>query len=108
MTLLRPIVLYGSETWALRKAEEQRLGVFVRKVLRKMYGPVFDSETNEWRKLHSDELKRQFQRPDIVKEITKRRLSWGGHAWRKQGSLVRQVIENEPIGKRPLGRPRLR
>ncbi|KAF0770219.1 Uncharacterized protein FWK35_00003610 [Aphis craccivora] len=32
----------------------------------------------------------------------------GGHAWRKQGSLVRQVIENEPIGKRPLGRPRLR
>ena len=26
MTLLRPIVLYGSETWALRKAEEQRLG----------------------------------------------------------------------------------
>ena len=33
---------------------------------------------------------------------------WGGHAWRKQGSLVRQVIEEEPLGKRPLGRPRLR
>lgn len=33
---------------------------------------------------------------------------WGGHAWRKQGSLVRLVIEEEPIGKRPLGRPRLR
>jgi len=32
----------------------------------------------------------------------------GGHARRKQGSLVRQVIEEEPIGKRPLGRPRLR
>jgi len=31
----------------------------------------------------------------------------GGHAWRKQGSLVRQVIEEEPIGKRPLDRPRL-
>jgi len=108
MTLLRPIVLYGSETWALRKAEEQRLGVFEKKVLRKMYGPVFDSETNKWRKLHNYELKRQFQRPDIVKEITKRRLMWGGHAWRKQVSLVRQVIEEEPIGKRPLGRPRLR
>lgn len=48
MTLLRPIVLYGSETWALRKAEEQRLGILERKVLRKMYGPVFDSGTNEW------------------------------------------------------------
>jgi len=46
MTLLRPIVLYGSKTWALRKAEEQRLEVFERKVLRKIYGPVFDNETN--------------------------------------------------------------
>jgi len=46
MTLLRPIVLYGSETWALRKAEEQRLGGFERKVLRKLHGPVFASQTN--------------------------------------------------------------
>jgi len=109
MTLLRPIVLYGSEMWALRKAEEQRLGVFERKVLRKIFGPVFDCETNECRKLHNYELIRQFQRPDIVQEITKRRLMWGGgHAWHKQGSLVRQAIEEEPLGKRPLGRPRLR
>jgi len=61
MTLLGPFVLYGSETWAFMKAEEQRLGVFEKKVLRKIYGPVFDSETNEWRKLHNYELKRQFQ-----------------------------------------------
>jgi hypothetical protein len=46
MTLLRPIVLYGFETWALRKSEEQRLGVIERKVLRKIYGSVLDSETN--------------------------------------------------------------
>jgi len=50
----------------------------------------------------------QFQRPDIIKEITKGRLIWAGHAWCKQGYLVRQVIEEDPIGKRPLGRPRLR
>jgi len=31
-----------------------------------------------------------------------------GHAWRKQGSMIRTVIENNPAGKRPLGRPRLR
>jgi len=33
---------------------------------------------------------------------------WAGHAWHKHGYLVRQVIEEELIGKRPLGRPRLR
>lgn len=71
MTLLRPIVLYGSEMWSLRKAEERRLGVFERKVLRKIFGPVFDSQTNEWRKLHNHELQMQFQRPDIVKRLQK-------------------------------------
>jgi hypothetical protein len=76
--LLRPIFPYGSETWALKKSEEKRQGVFERKVLRKIYGAVFDSETNEWRKLHNYELQMQFQRSDIVKEITKRRLMWVG------------------------------
>jgi hypothetical protein len=30
------------------------------------------------------------------------------HAWRKQGSIIRTVIENNPAGKRPLGISRLR
>jgi hypothetical protein len=39
MTLIRPIILYGSETWALRKTEEVRLDTFERKVLRRIYKP---------------------------------------------------------------------
>jgi len=31
MILMRPIVLYASETWVLRKAEETRLRVFERR-----------------------------------------------------------------------------
>lgn len=51
----------------------------------------------------------QFQRPDIVKVTKRRHFGGGGHVWRKQGTLVRQVIEEEPIGKRSIiGRPRLR
>jgi len=34
MTLICPLILHGSETWALRKAEEVRLDTFERKVLR--------------------------------------------------------------------------
>ncbi|KAL4143118.1 hypothetical protein QTP88_005484 [Uroleucon formosanum] len=109
MTLLRPIVLYGSETWgALREIEESRLMIFERKVLRKIFGPIYDRQTNEWRKLHNVELQGLFQRPNIVREIAKRKLSWAGHAWHKQGTLVKWVIEKEPNGKRPPGRPKLR
>lgn len=38
-----------------------------------------------------------------------RRLTYAGHAWRKQGSKIRTVIEKKnPAGKRLLGRLRLR
>jgi hypothetical protein len=33
-TLIRPVLLYGSETWVLTKREEKQLLVFERKVLR--------------------------------------------------------------------------
>lgn len=32
MTLIRPVILYGSETWASRKIEEIRFDTFERKV----------------------------------------------------------------------------
>lgn len=76
--------LNSSETWALRKTEKSRLMIFEKKFLRKIYGPVFDSQTNEWRKLHNDDFQRLFQRPIIVRDIVKRRQSWAGHDWRKK------------------------
>lgn len=39
----------------------------------------------------------------IVGEIAKRRLTCkAGHAWRKPETLVKRVIEEEPMGIRPL------
>lgn len=42
--LIRLVVLYGSETWSIKKIHEYRFMVFERKVLRKIYGPVKDEE----------------------------------------------------------------
>jgi hypothetical protein len=46
-TLLRPIILYGSESWALTKTEENKLKISERKILRKIYDPI--SENGNWR-----------------------------------------------------------
>jgi len=54
------------------------------------------------------ELQDLYQRLRINEDITKRRLKWADHSWRKSGSLVKIVQTNVPKGKRPLGRPRLR
>jgi hypothetical protein len=39
-TLIKPVLMCGAETWVLSKADELRLGVFERKILRIIYGPI--------------------------------------------------------------------
>jgi hypothetical protein len=39
-TLIRPTVMYASETWVLKENSIQKLMIFVRKILRKIFGPT--------------------------------------------------------------------
>ena len=45
---VRPIVTYGCETWAMIVTEQNRLLVFERRVLRKIYGPTQGND-GAWR-----------------------------------------------------------
>jgi hypothetical protein len=38
-SVIRPIVTYASETWVLKESSIQKLLVFERKILRKIFGP---------------------------------------------------------------------
>ena len=40
--MIRPVLLYGSETWTLTKTDENKLKTFENKALRKTHGPVYD------------------------------------------------------------------
>jgi hypothetical protein len=55
-TIILPAVLYGCETWSLTLMEEHRLRVFENRVLRRIFGPKRDEVTEEWKKLHNEEL----------------------------------------------------
>jgi hypothetical protein len=46
---MRPIVVYGCETWVLKESVIQRLSVFERKILRKIYGPKVFGELKQTR-----------------------------------------------------------
>jgi hypothetical protein len=39
-SVIRPIVIYGCETWALKESIIQKLSVFERKILREIFGPT--------------------------------------------------------------------
>jgi hypothetical protein len=55
-TIILPVFLYGCENWSLTLREEHRLRVFENMVLRRIFGPMRDEVTGEWRKLHSEDL----------------------------------------------------
>jgi len=72
------------------------------------HGNIRYKQTKEWRKLYNDELQRLFQKPNIGREIALRRLRSAGCSWLKQGTLDKRVIEEGPMVKMSLGRPKLR
>jgi hypothetical protein len=88
--------------------EERRLRVFENRMLRRIFGPKRDEVTEEWRKLHNEELNSLYSLPNIVRVI-KSRMGWAGHVARMgEGRDVYRVLLGKPEGKRPLGRPRCR
>jgi len=55
-TAILPFVFYGCETWSITLREERRLRLFESSVLRRIFGPKRDEVTEEWRKLHNEDL----------------------------------------------------
>ena len=76
------VVLYGCETWSLTLREERRLRVFENRVLRRIFGPKKDEVTEEWRKLHNEEMNNLYSSPNIVRVIKSRGMRWAGHVGR--------------------------
>jgi len=78
-------------------------------VLRRIFGPRRDEVTEEWRRLHNEELNDFYSSPNIVRVIKSRRMRWAGHVARMgEERVVCRVLVGKPEGRRPLGRPRRR
>jgi hypothetical protein len=108
-TIILPAVLDGCGTWSLTLREEHILRVFENRVLRRIFGPKRDEVTGKWRKLHNEELHILYSSPDIIRQITSRRMRWAGHVARMgEARKVYRVLVGKPERKRPLRRLRHR
>ena len=120
--------MYGAETWVLSKADELRLGVFERKILRIIYGPVCEGAA--WRTRYNEELYHLYDETDLVTTIRVTRdetdlvttiritrdetdllttiritrLRWAGQMVRKQDNLpCKKITSDKPEGRRRVG-----
>jgi hypothetical protein len=55
-TIIDKMLTYASETWALTKRDRKQLNVFERKMYRRILGPVYDNEKENWRILINKEI----------------------------------------------------
>jgi hypothetical protein len=99
-TLVWSIVLYGAETWTLRKEEVNRLNAFEMWLWRRM-------EKISWTEKKSNEevLQMVGEKRKLVEVIVQRKKRWIGHILRGDG-LMKEVMEGKMEGKRARGRPR--
>jgi hypothetical protein len=107
-SIIRPTVTCACETWVLNETTKNKLMVFGRKVLRKMFGPTKERD-GTWRIKTNNELDKVIRHTNIKNYIKARRLSWFGHLQRMaEERMVKKVNTWKPILRRPLGRPKNR
>jgi hypothetical protein len=101
------VVLHGCETWFLALREKHKLRMFVKRVLRRIFGLKSDQEEGEWRTQHKEELHYFYPSPRLIRIIKLNKMKWEGHVARMgEKREAYKLLVGKPEGKRPMRRPR--
>jgi hypothetical protein len=107
-TLIRPTVTYASETWVLKENMINKLMIFKRKIMRKIFGPT-RSDDGYWRIKTNQEINDILKGRNIIGFIIKQRLNWLGHVeCMAKDNNVQKIKRWKPMSTRPIGRPKTR
>jgi hypothetical protein len=87
-TVIDKTLTYTSETWTLTKRDRKKLNVFEWKVYRRILGPVYDNEKENWRVLINIEIYASVKKPAITETIRLNRLCWFGHVQRLEENRI--------------------
>ena len=88
-TVVRPAMMYGAETWAVKKAQEKKLDVAEMRMLRWISG------VTKMDRIRNERIRGTTKVGEISKKVQESRLTWYGHVLRR---------EDEYVGKRVMCR----
>ena len=102
-TVVRPAMMYGAETWAVKKTQEKKLDVAEMRMLRWMSG------VTKLDRIRNERIRGTTKVGEISKKVQESRLKWYGHVLRREEEYVgKRVMAMEVPGKRRRGRPKRR
>jgi len=94
--------------WVLNESIIQKLSVFERKILRKIFGPTKEA-SGIWGIETNKELDGLITHRNIINYVKAKRLSWFGHINRMpETGIVKRIDKWKPFTTRPTGRPKYR
>ena len=99
---VRTVMMYGAESWPVKKEDEEVLVRAERRMVRMMCGVTLAN-----RERSADLLGRLGLKEAIADGVRKARLRWFGHVARREGEVgIRRVLAYEVKGKVGRGKPR--
>ena len=102
-TILRPVLLYGCETWTLNKKLKSKIQATEMRILRLIFGVTRRD------RLRNDDIRASLKVHSILSIIEKSQLRWFGHVLRMpEDRDVKRMLDWRPRERRPRGRPRKR
>ncbi|XP_063532819.1 uncharacterized protein LOC134743355 [Cydia strobilella] len=102
-TIVRPVVMYGSECWAMKVTDERRVHAAEMRMLGWMCGVT-----------RKDRIKNEYIRGSlkvapVTEKIRSSRLAWYGHVMRRDECHIgKRMLEMNVDGRRAYGRPKKR
>jgi hypothetical protein len=67
---------YALETWILTKRDRKQLNICERKVNKRILGPVYDKEKDNWSIITNKEIYASVKKPTIIETIRLNRLPY--------------------------------
>jgi len=84
-TYLTYVVYSECETWYFTSRAEHKLRVSEEKLLKNVFGPMWEEVTGEWRKLRNEELRGLHFSINNPRMIKQKRIRWVGYVARVRG-----------------------
>ena len=98
-TVIRPVLLYGSETWAMQRKEEGALERTEMRMLRWILG------ISLMERIESEDIRKRAGICKITNKARENRMRWFGHVVRRdEDDWIRKAKEMAVEGRRSRGR----